>query len=97
MVKSNEYFVPLSDNIDIKSIPEDLSKFDAMFCMGGPMDTWMEEQYPWLIDEKRCYRGRQVNINTHVDGRQSFDIMGREIRPKPIKSSKFLGHKKRAV
>ena len=51
----------------------------------------------WLIDEKRCYRGRQVNINTHVDGRQSFDIMGREIRPKPIKSSKFLGHKKRAV
>ena len=20
--------------------------------MGGPMDTWMEETYPWLIDEK---------------------------------------------
>jgi len=34
-------------------IPEDLSQFDAMFCMGGPMDTWMEEAYPWLVDEKR--------------------------------------------
>ena len=36
-----------------EKIPNDLNKFDAMFCMGGPMDTYMEEQYPWLIDEKK--------------------------------------------
>ena len=36
-----------------EKIPNDLSKFDAMFCMGGPMDTWMEDSYPWLIDEKK--------------------------------------------
>ena len=36
-----------------EKIPNDLSKFDAMFCMGGPMDTWMEKEYPWLIDEKK--------------------------------------------
>ena len=36
-----------------EKIPNDLSKFDAMFCMGGPMDTWMEDQYPWLINEKK--------------------------------------------
>jgi len=36
-----------------EKIPDDLSKFDAMFCMGGPMDTWMEDKYPWLIDEKQ--------------------------------------------
>ena len=35
-----------------ENIPEDLNEFDGMFCMGGPMDTWMEESYPWLIDEK---------------------------------------------
>jgi len=51
----------------------------------------------WMIDEKRCYRGREVNINTHVDGRQSFDIMGKEIYPRPVKSTRFNGHKKRAV
>ena len=34
-------------------IPDGLTKFDAMFCMGGPMDTWMEKDYPWLIDEKK--------------------------------------------
>ena len=36
-----------------EKIPDDLNKFDAMFCMGGPMDTWMEKEYPWLIDEKK--------------------------------------------
>ena len=34
-------------------IPKDLSKFDGMFCMGGPMDTWMEEKFPWLIEERK--------------------------------------------
>ena len=46
-------------------IPQDLSKFDAMFCMGGPMDTWMEKKYPWLIEEKKknkriCYRFKKT-------------------------------------
>ena len=35
-----------------EKIPNNLSKFDAMFCMGGPMDTYMEDQYPWLIEER---------------------------------------------
>ena len=51
----------------------------------------------WLIDDKRCFRGREVNINTHIDGRQSFDIMGKEIQPRPVSSKTFYGHKKRAV
>jgi GMP synthase-like glutamine amidotransferase len=38
------------------SIPADLSGYDAMLCMGGPMDTWMEAEYPWLIEEKRRIR-----------------------------------------
>ena len=36
-----------------EKIPNNLSKFDAMLCMGGPMDTWMEDSYPWLINEKK--------------------------------------------
>jgi GMP synthase-like glutamine amidotransferase len=36
-----------------EKIPKNLNEFDAMFCMGGPMDTWMEEKYPWLIEEKK--------------------------------------------
>ena len=36
-----------------EKIPSNLTKFDAMFCMGGPMDTYMEKEYPWLIEEKK--------------------------------------------
>ena len=34
-------------------IPPNINQFDAMLCMGGPMDTWMEVKYPWLIEEKK--------------------------------------------
>ena len=33
-------------------IPKNLNEFDAMLCMGGPMDTWMEKEFPWLIEER---------------------------------------------
>ena len=45
-----------------EKIPKDLTKFDAMFCMGVPMDTWMEDKYPWLIDEKKKIRNFVVNL-----------------------------------
>ena len=45
-----------------EKIPTDLSKFDAMFCMGGPMDTWMEKEYPWLVDEKKVIKEFVVNL-----------------------------------
>ena len=51
----------IKDKVNLKTIeldegdriPEDLSIYDAMFCMGGPMDTWMEKDYPWLKEEKK--------------------------------------------
>ena len=45
-----------------EKIPENLSSYDAMFCMGGPMDTWMEEKYPWLIDEKNKIKEYVINL-----------------------------------
>ena len=45
-----------------EKIPSDLSKFDAMFCMGGPMDTWMEKEHPWLIIEKKRIKEFVVDL-----------------------------------
>ena len=45
-----------------EKIPTDLSKFDAMICMGGPMDTWMEKKHPWLVDEKKAIKEFVVNL-----------------------------------
>ena len=36
-----------------EKIPADISQYDGMLCMGGPMDTWMTEKYPWIKDEKK--------------------------------------------
>ena len=45
-----------------EKIPKDLSKFNGMFCMGGPMDTWMEEKHPWLIEEKKRIKEFVVDL-----------------------------------
>lgn len=45
-----------------ETIPNDLSTFDAMFCMGGPMDTWMEKEHPWLVDEKKAIKEFVVDL-----------------------------------
>ena len=45
-----------------EKIPKDLGRFDAMFCMGGPMDTWMEKKYPWLIEEKKRIKEFVINL-----------------------------------
>jgi GMP synthase-like glutamine amidotransferase len=38
-----------------ESIPE-LEQFDALWVMGGPMDVWEVERYPWLDTEKQTIR-----------------------------------------
>lgn len=34
----------------------DLEPFDVMMVMGGPQDTWQEDQFPWLRPEKAAIR-----------------------------------------
>ena len=48
-----------NDQIKIETVELDegekipkLDPYDAMIVMGGPMDTWQEETYPWLKIEK---------------------------------------------
>jgi GMP synthase-like glutamine amidotransferase len=38
-----------------ESIPE-LNVFDGLWVMGGSMNVWEEDQYPWLIEEKKAIR-----------------------------------------
>ena len=45
-----------------EKIPNNLDRFDAMLCMGGPMDTWMEKKYPWLVEEKSKIEEFVINL-----------------------------------
>ena len=38
--------------LDLGDPIPDLSGYDALWVMGGPMDVWQEQDYPWLVDEK---------------------------------------------
>ncbi len=87
----------LKDNINLttieldegEKIPEDLSKFDAMFCMGGPMDTWMEDKYPWLIDEKKKIKDFVINLKKPYLGFcLGCQLLGEVVGGKVVKSTK---------
>jgi len=43
------------------SIP-DLSNFDALMVMGGPMDVWQEDKHPWLVEEKAAIRHAVMDL-----------------------------------
>ena len=34
----------------------DLSEYDALWVMGGPMDVWDTDTCPWLLPEKAAIR-----------------------------------------
>ncbi len=56
LIEADGYRLTTIELDEGERIPEDLGSFDAMLCMGGPMDTWMEDEYPWLVDEKKRIR-----------------------------------------
>ena len=68
-------------------IPQDLSTYDAMFCMGGPMDTWMEKDYPWLIEEKKRIKEFVVELKKPYLGFcLGCQLLGEIIGGKVVKS-----------
>ena len=60
----------LKDGLDLttieldegEKIPNNIDSFDGMLCMGGPMDTWMESDYPWLVEEKKKIKEFVVDL-----------------------------------
>ena len=87
----------IADNIELvtveldegEKIPENLSEYDAMFCMGGPMDTWMEKDYPWLVDEKKRIKEFVVDLQKPYLGFcLGCQLLGEVIGGNVVKSNK---------
>ncbi len=39
-------------NLGVGEAIPTLDNYDGLWVMGGPMDVWEEEKYPWLVNEK---------------------------------------------
>ena len=85
----------IKDNVNLttieldegETIPKDLNQFDAMFCMGGPMDTWMEQDYPWLKEEKKRISEFVLNLKKPYLGFcLGCQLLGEVIGGKVVKS-----------
>ena len=71
-----------------EKIPDDLKKFDGMFCMGGPMDTYMEKEYPWLIEEKKKIKEFVVDLKKPYLGFcLGCQLLGEVVGGKVVKSN----------
>lgn len=68
-----------------ESIP-DLRGYDGLWVMGGPMDTWEEDQYPWLREEKLAIRKAVLDLELAYLGvclghQLLADALGGEVAP----------------
>jgi uncharacterized protein (DUF2267 family) len=81
--KFNEQFsvIPADATLAYRENRYDL---EMIFCkkesrkIGGG-NTFGYKSYVWVVDEKFNYTNRKLNINTHLDGSITFDIMGRKV------------------
>ena len=90
-----------------EKIPDNLNFFDGMLCMGGPMDTWMEKDFPWLIEEKKKIKEFVLELNKPYLGFcLGCQLLGEAIGGKVVKTNNpeigmldinFLDEKKKDV
>ena len=87
MIKDNFNLITIELD-EGEKIPDNLSQFDAMFCMGGPMDTWMEKDYPWLVEEKQKIKEFVINLEKPFLGFcLGCQLLGEVVGGNVIKSS----------
>ena len=71
-----------------EKIPDDINQFDGMFCMGGPMDTWMIEKYPWIVEEKNKIKEYVIDLEKPFLGFcLGCQFLGEVVGGKVVKSS----------
>lgn len=67
----------------------DLTSFDALIVMGGPMGIYDEDQYPWLADEKMLIKNAiaagKIVLGICLGAQLIADVLGGKVTRNPHK------------
>ncbi len=100
----NEFLPSYNLQFSVKAQEEEKSyrknvfgDLDIIFCkkmrrkiMAGNVFSW--NNVTWVLEEKKCFYGREININQHLDGSYSFDVMGRKVHCKVVVRKRLSGY-----
>jgi transposase InsO family protein len=91
----NRQFGVKAENPTLAYLPNVFGDLDLVFCKKEQRkvnngNVFSYDGDHWVIEEKWNYNHRLVNVNTHLDGSRSFDIMGKIIVVSKISRKRFL-------
>ena len=91
--RAHNHPITVSRSYDNDNLPT-LDSFDWLIVMGGPMSVNDEQDYPWLVDEKRFMK-RVIETGTPTLGiclgaQLIADSMGAEVFPNIVKEIGWL-------
>jgi len=76
--------------------PPSVDEYDALWVMGGPMNVWEENRYPWLVQEKLFIKNWVLNLEKPFFGIcLGHQLLGEALGASVVKSqSPEIGFKK---
>lgn len=91
----NRQFGVKAQDPTLAYLPNVFGDLDLIFCRKEQRkvvngNVFSFDSHHWVIDEKWNYNHRIVNVNTHLDGTRSFDIMGKVVKVSKISRKSFL-------
>lgn len=67
---------------------------ELIFCkkirrkvMKGNIFSW--DGITWVVDQTKDFYGREINVNLHLNGSYSFDVMGRKVPCKVLRKTRL--------
>ncbi len=90
--KENQYLISSTKFYHNDSLPE-LDEIDWLIIMGGPMNAYDEEKYPWLGEEKRyiskAIESGKVVLGICLGSQLLADVLGANVYPNKEKEIGF--------
>lgn len=81
-IKINNYKKSYTKLYESISFPE-MNSFDFLIILGGPMGTYEEEDYPWLIEEKNfiqeAIKAKKKILGICLGSQLLADVLGAEV------------------